>query len=213
MPWPLRWAVAALAFGFSAALALWAFELGKSIAGLDRVAKEELVSLRQQVKELGEQRERAQTVANTAESMLKAERVAQERLAQQLRELESETMALKADLGFFERLVPAASEEIAVRALQAQVDEPGQLRFQILLMQSGKAAPEFNGRFELTLTGTLEGKPWTHSPQGGSQAVKVRNRARVEGLVPFPPQAVVKAAQVKLFDLQGKVRSTQGVKL
>ena len=29
LPWPLRWAVVALALGFSAALALWAFEFGK----------------------------------------------------------------------------------------------------------------------------------------------------------------------------------------
>ena len=34
MPWPLRWVVLALAFGFSASLALWAFEFGKEIAGL-----------------------------------------------------------------------------------------------------------------------------------------------------------------------------------
>jgi hypothetical protein len=33
LPWPLRWAVVALMFGFSAALALWAFEFGKEIAG------------------------------------------------------------------------------------------------------------------------------------------------------------------------------------
>jgi hypothetical protein len=36
LPWPLRWAVLALALGFSAALALWAFEFGKSIAALDQ---------------------------------------------------------------------------------------------------------------------------------------------------------------------------------
>ncbi|MBL8301163.1 MAG: hypothetical protein JNM26_00155, partial [Ideonella sp.] len=46
LPWPLRWAVAALVLGFSAALALWAFEFGKSIAGLDRDAKLELAHLR-----------------------------------------------------------------------------------------------------------------------------------------------------------------------
>jgi hypothetical protein len=46
LPWPLRWAVVALVFGFSAALALWAFEFGKDIAGLDRGSKEELAQLR-----------------------------------------------------------------------------------------------------------------------------------------------------------------------
>ena len=34
LPWPFRWVVLALALGFSAAIALWAFELGKEIAGV-----------------------------------------------------------------------------------------------------------------------------------------------------------------------------------
>ena len=45
MPWPLRWALAAIVFGFCAAIALWAFEFGKDIAGLERGAKEELADL------------------------------------------------------------------------------------------------------------------------------------------------------------------------
>ena len=45
-PWPLRWLLAAVVLGFSGALALWAFEFGKEIAGLDRNAKQELEQLR-----------------------------------------------------------------------------------------------------------------------------------------------------------------------
>ena len=52
LPWPLRWVVWAVALGFSAALSLWAFEFGKEIAGLDRRASEELVSLRAELKDL-----------------------------------------------------------------------------------------------------------------------------------------------------------------
>src|SRR6185503_83 len=85
LPWPLRWAVIALVFGFSAAIGLWAFEFGKDIAGLERDAKEELLRLRVEVEQLREDRDKSQSVANTAESLLKAERVAQERLVQQLK--------------------------------------------------------------------------------------------------------------------------------
>jgi len=49
LPWPLRWAAVAVMTGFSAAIALWVFEFGKSLAGLDRDAKEELLRLRQDV--------------------------------------------------------------------------------------------------------------------------------------------------------------------
>ena len=57
LPWPLRWIVLALAFGFSAAIALWAFEFGKEIAGLERDAKEELTQLRTEVQRLRDERE------------------------------------------------------------------------------------------------------------------------------------------------------------
>jgi hypothetical protein len=51
---------------------------------------------------------------------VKAERVAQERLAQQVRQLEAEKQALQADLGFFERLLPVAGEGLQLRGLQAE---------------------------------------------------------------------------------------------
>jgi hypothetical protein len=96
LPWPVRWAVLALAFGFSAALALWAFEFGKDIAGLERGAKEELVQLRAEVQRLHDERERAQSIANTADSLLKTERATQDKLIQQLRQAEAEALAAKA---------------------------------------------------------------------------------------------------------------------
>ncbi len=214
LPWPLRWVVLAVAFGFSAALALWAFEFGKEIAGLERGAKEELAQLRAEVKTLRDERERAQSIANTADSLLKAERATQDRLNQQLRQAEAEVLALKADLGFFERLLPASgSSGLAVRSLQAETVQPGQLRYQILLMQSGKSPAEFKGRYELQLSGTLEGKPWTWSPDAAGRAISVKQYARVEGTVDHPQPAVVKTVQVRVLDSAGGVRASQTVKM
>lgn len=213
LPWPLRWVVLAVAFGFSAALALWAFEFGKEIAGLERGAKEELSQLRDELKTLREERERAQSIANTADSLLKAERATQDRLNQQLRQAEAEVLALKADLGFFERLLPTSGGGLAVRALQAEELQPGQLRYQLLVMQSGKSPAEFKGRYELQLAGTLDGKPWTFSPEGGARAISVKQYARVEGLVDHPLPAVVKTVQVRVLDSSGGVRASQTVKL
>ena len=81
MPWPLRWAGAAIVLGFCAAIGLWAFEFGKSIAGLDTGAKEELVRLRADVAKLRQERDKAQSISNTSASLLTAEKTAQERLA------------------------------------------------------------------------------------------------------------------------------------
>ena len=212
LPWPLRWAVAAVALGFSAALALWAFEFGKSIAGLDRDAKEELLRLRTEVSQLKAEHAKARQVADTAESLLTTERSAQQRLAQQLRQLEADKQALQADLGFFERLLPSSGEGVQMRGLQVEPRGPGQLRYQMLVVQNGKSAPEFQGRYELTLSGTLDGRPWSQQLAGGPQPLRLRQYTRVEGNVDHPPAAVIKAAQVRVMDAQGAIRATQSVR-
>ncbi len=213
LPWPLRWAVAALMLGFSAAIALWAFEFGKSIAGLDRDAKEELVHLRAEVTRLREEGERATSVANTADSLLKTERAAQERLAQQVRQLEGEKQSLQADLGFFEKLLPSAGEGLQLRALQAELKSPLELRYQMLVMQVGKAAAEFQGRYDLLLTGLQEGRPWSMSLPGGPKPIQLKQYARVDGMIDLPAQVVIKTVQARVTDSQGAVRATQTLRL
>lgn len=214
LPWPLRWAALALMFGFSAALALWAFEFGKSIAGLDRGNAAELTRLRSEVALLRDERERAQSIGNTADSLLKSERVAQERLAAQIKLLEAENLALKEDLGFFERLLPTAGNEtLAVRGLHADMPASGQMRFQLLVMQSGRTAPEFNGRYELTLSGMRNGQAWTQPMPGGARSLQFKHYRRVEGVIDFPADAVVKILQVRVTDAAGAVRAQQTLKL
>lgn len=213
LPWPLRWAVAAVVLGFSAAIALWAFEFGKDIAGLDRDAKAQAAQLQAEVQRLRAENERALAVAHTAESLLKAERASQERLAQAVQQLEEEARSLKADLGFFERLIPAAGPGLQVRGLQAQAKAPGQLRYQMLVMHSARAPAEFFGRYELMLSGSLAGRPWSMPAAGGAKDMKLKQYLRVEGLIDHPPQAVIKSLQVRVLDETGAVKATQSVAL
>lgn len=214
LPWPLRWAIVALMFGFSAALALWAFEFGKDIAGFDRDSKAELARLRVEVAELREERQKTLSVANIAESLLKTEKAAQDKLAQSVKAVEAENMALKSDLGFFERLLPAtATEGLVIRGLQAEVKSPGQLRFQMLVMQAGKAPAEFSGRYEVTLTGVLDGKPWSLVQPGGAKPLQLKQYLRVEGMIDHPPLAVVKAVSVRVINKSGEAKATQTLKL
>ncbi len=213
LPWPLRWVVAALMLGFSAALALWAFELGKSIAGIDRDASEELQRLRLEVSQLRGEREKVVSIANTAESLLKTEKTVQDRLALQLKQAESENLAIKSDLGFFQRLLPAAAgDSLMIRALQVEPQAAGRSRYQLLVMQAGKTPPEFKGRYELTLTGFLDGKPWSLTMPGGPQPLQLKQYLRVEGSLEYPAQAVVKSASVRVTDAGGAVRAALTVK-
>src|SRR6218665_2176867 len=197
LPWPVRWIVFALMLGFSAAIGLWAFEFGKDIAGLDRNAKAELAELRIEVSKLRSEREGAQSIANTAESLLRTEKVAQEKLAQQLKQVEAENLGLKGDLGFFQRLLRAAGNEaLSVRALQASVQAPTQVRFQALLMQIGKNLPEFVGRYEIQLGGTLDGKPWVMLQSGGPKLLQVKQSLRLEGLIDHPQTPLEKTFHI-----------------
>ncbi|MBC7957286.1 MAG: hypothetical protein H7Y33_15610 [Cytophagales bacterium] len=213
LPWPLRWAVSAVVLGFSAAIALWAFEFGKSIAGLDRGAKAELASLRGELASLKADHARARQVADTADSLLKAERAAQQGLAQQLRQAESEKLALQADLGFFERLLPTAGDGLQLRGLQAEAKAPGQLRYQMLVVQNGKPTAEFKGRYELLLSGQLDGKPWSQPLPGGPHGLQLRQYTRVEGMIDHPEGAVIKAVQARVLDAQGATKAQQTLKL
>jgi hypothetical protein len=210
MPWPLRWALAAVVLGFSGALALWAFEVGKGIAGLGHGSRDQtqaLEQIRQQLDELKRDRERAQSVANSADSLLKAERATQSRLAEQVK-------SLKDDLGFFERLLPASGEGLAVRGLQADLPAPGQLRYQLLVMQQGsRTMPEFKGRYEVSLSGLMDGKPWVMPGPVVSKPVQVRQYQRLDGMADYPSTAVVKQVQVRVLDEQGRVQTTQSLKL
>jgi hypothetical protein len=213
LPWPLRWAVAAVVLGFCGAIALWAFEFGKDIAGLDREAEAELVTLRAEVARLRAEHERATAVANSAESLLRAERATQERLAQTVRELEEHKRTLEADLGFYERLLPAGGAGLAVRGLQAEPRGPGKLRLRMLLTQGGGAKGEFVGRYEVTLSGSHGGKPWSRTQPGDPRELRLRQVLRVEGLLDHPADAVVKGVQVRVLDEKGAVRATQSVSL
>jgi hypothetical protein len=213
LPWPLRWAVAAVMFGFSAAIALWAFEFGKDIAGLDRDAKTELSQLRLEVAQLRADSEQARRISSSAESLLATERAAQERLAQQVRQLDADRQALRADLGLFERLLPVVGDGLQLRGLRVDSPAPGQLRFQMLVMQNAKATTEFVGRYEVELTGVLDGKPWSQTLPGGPRPLQLRQYARVEGMFDHPAGLVLKGLQARVIDAKGNTRAAQALKL
>jgi hypothetical protein len=213
MPWPLRWAGIAIMLGFCAAISVWAFEFGKSIAGLDTGTKEELVRLRTETAQLRADHEKIRSGFNTSASLLTAEKAAQERLAARIRTVEAENRALRDDLGFFEQLIPTKSDGVAIRGLQAEVLSGTQLKWQVLVIQPVKNAPEFRGKLELSIAGTREGQPWMMElPSGGTQPLQFRQYRRVEGMVDLPPLAVVKNVSAKV--LEGTAtRAVQSVKL
>jgi len=220
MPWPLRWVAVAVVLGFCAAIGLWAFEFGKDIAGIDVGHAEELAqlrtelgTLRQQLATMKDERDKAQSVANTSSTLLTAEKAAQESLSALNKQLESENRSLRDDLGFFEKLIPAGGgESLAIRGLQAELQDGRHLKWQVLVIQPLKNAPEFNGRLELSFTGLQGGKPWSAPLPSGPQSLKFRQYGRAEGVFELPPQTVVKGISVKVME-GTMTKAVQSIKL
>jgi hypothetical protein len=220
LPWPFRWAVLAIVLGFCAAIGLWAFEFGKDIAGLDNGSKAELVQLRIEVASLKSElvqakaeRDAAQSVANTADTLVTAEKASRDMLVAQAKQLEMENHSLRDDLGFFEKLIPAGTVEgLAIRGLQAELATPATLKWQALVMQPGRNTQEFNGRLEVIFAGSVNGRPWSATLPNGPVPIKIRQYGRMEGELTLPDGAVVKSVTARVLE-GAKVRATQSIKL
>lgn len=220
-PWPIRWALAAVVIGFCSAIGLWAFEFGREIAGIEGGTQAELVRLRERVAVLDAelvqtrvQRDVAQSVANTANTLITTEKVSSEKILSQLKSLEDENRRLKDDLGFFEKLTPSlGAEGVTIRALQGDTQPDGKIHWQVLLIQAKKNPAEFSVRLEVAFVGVLNGKPWTGSGSGPDGVpVKLGQYGRIEGFYDVPPQVLIKSLTVKLFE-GGALRATQSAKI
>lgn len=221
LPWPFRWAVLAIVLGFCAAIGLWAFEFGKDIAGLERGSKDELVRLQAEMGDLQaelskakEERDLAQSIANTAGTLVTAEKASHEQLLLQVKQIEAENRRLKDDLGFFEKLIPASggTGNVSIRGLQAELQSATSVKWQVLVIQANRNAAEFSGSLDLTFTGLQNGKPWSASLPNGPQSIKLKQYGRLEGVLELPPQVVVKGVSAKVLD-GNTVKATQAIKL
>ena len=220
LPWPFRWAVAAIVLGFCAAIGLWAFEFGKDIAGLDKGSKEELARLKTDLAQaqtelvrIKEERDHAQSIANTAGTLVTTEKTSFERVQAQVKQLEAENRALRDDLGFFEKLIPTgATDGVAIRGLQADIQDATTLKWQVLVIQSGRNAPEFNGQLTMEFAGVANGKPWIAKLDRGPVPIKLRQYGRLEGDFEIPAQVTVRSVTARVLD-GTTVKATQSIKL
>ncbi len=213
LPWPFRWVMLAVVFGFCSAIALWAFEFGKVIAGVDGPSNEQTVLLTRELEKAQKERDEAQSIANTSQTLITAGRAAQEQLMARNRELEQEILSLRDDLGFFEKLIPMSGvESIAVRGLQAEAGDDKRLKWRVLLIQPQKTAAEFKGTLEFKLTGLLAGKPWQMADPEKEVDIRFTQFGRFQGYLDLPPQVVIKTVSVRVME-GSKVKATETVKL
>lgn len=211
MPWYLRWLGVAVLLVGAAALAAWTFETGRRYAGFDQSAVErELTALRSELAAGRADLDRLRTVANAADSRIAIERTAQENLAKQLRVIEAENARLREELAVLEGMLSADGGKgtpLAIQRFKVQPDPvPGEYRYHLLVIASGARPAEFQGRFELVVSLTKDGRgAIMNVPEKGSAETKgfvlaFKRFQRIEGTFRIDPGAQVETVQVRVYE-------------
>lgn len=219
LPWPLRALLVFLVLVVAAAAGVAIYEYGKEFAGPGRrELTAEIDRLKSELRELKAERDRLAAVTTAYEAQMKVERSAQEQLAAQVAQLETEANRLREDLDFFESLLPAGtgSKGVVIRSFRMQPEgEPNRLRYRLLVQQSGKPQRDFVGSVQMQVNFVQHGRNFTlqvPDPAGGEAArsldLAFRHYQRIEGTLALPVGAVARSVLVRILS-GGEVQTQQ----
>lgn len=209
MPWYWRWSALAAGGALVAGVAWFTYDFGLEYAGF---RQGEAARLRAQLNEtvLKQQGELAELNARiaAAERQLQIERATFVDLERQVKNLSQENARLQEDLAFFQSLTATGKDgAISVNRFRLMPETvPGEYRYQLLLVQTGERAKEFNGRLQFVLNLQQDGRkvvlvmPPPSSPPAKEYQVSFKLFQRVEGMFRIAPDAAVKGLQVRVFE-------------
>ncbi len=221
LPWPVRLIMTALILGLAGAMAMWAYDMGRSITGFNpTTSRQQITKLNEQIEKLMIERDSLSTSVDAAESKLNIERSTQKQLAAQAKVLEQENIKLKEDLAFFDSLLPTATGPagVSIRRMKVALIGPNQLRYQLLLMQGGKGTLEFSGSLQLSITGLQAGKnvmivvPGNGTVDADKFKLGFKHYQRVDNVFTLPEGVSVKAVQARVLE-KGQIRTQQSANL
>jgi hypothetical protein len=207
LPGPVRLLLGFTFLAAAAAAGVAIHEYGRQFGGPDRRdLQAEIERLSSQVRELTADRDRFAALATAYEAQLKVETAARENLGQQVGSLEAEGTKLREDLAFFESLLPstnAGKKGLLIRSFRLQPEgAPNQMRYKLLVQQSGKPERDFVGTVQIQINFAQGGRTWVlnvpnpDSPQ--ALALTFRHYQRVEGMVALPDGAVARSVLVRI---------------
>jgi hypothetical protein len=209
MPWYWRWSGVVAGGVLVAGVAWFTYDFGLEYAGF---RQGEAARLRAQLNEtvLKQQGELAELNARAAaaERQLQIERATFVDLQRQVKNLAQENARLQEDLAFFQSLTATGKDgAISVNRFRLMPETvPGEYRYQLLLVQTGERAKEFNGRLQFVLNLQQDGRkvvlvvPPDSSRPAKEYQVSFKLFQRVEGMFRISPDAAVKGLQVRVFE-------------
>ncbi|MGH8671683.1 MAG: DUF6776 family protein [Burkholderiales bacterium] len=207
--WYWRW-LAYFLLGIAAVMAAgWIYERGMEYAGFSRrESSDEMAKLEQQSVLLARENADLRARLVRAERQAQIDRTTRDRLANYIKTLEEETGRLKGDLAFFHGLLSPSKQEDAVSIYSISVERsmmPGEYRYRVLLLQSGKREHAFQGSMRLLVSALQNGRKTVHDavgPQADAAKIDINFRyyQRIEGTFQVAPDAVVKSVQVRIVE-------------
>lgn len=222
VPMPIRVGAWFLVTMVAAGAAVWIYDsIMVQVQGDVRAALVRSEDLAHEVVQLRAERDALLSSANAADSKIKVEESAREALAKQLKSLESENAKLKADLAFFEGLLPsdAAHGNITIPRLTAERDASGAvLKVRAMVAQgNARSEREFNGRVQVSVITVAAGKTGTMQfPADGMPAadwtLRFKRYQRIELAIPMPTGTQVRSVELRVMD-GSTVRARQSTQL
>jgi len=194
-------------------LLVWGVDLGRRLLGASHgelSAEQQLAAAQADLTKLTLERDQLLAAADGKSS-------ANKQTESQIKAQQVENSKLTADLALVESLLPAEKPNapLTIRAAQAEMPAPTQLRYVVLLARgANQAKPQFSGRMQLELMVEQDGKnTLLELPQQAGDAafqVVLERYLRIDGVRELPPGATVKALQVRLLE-QDKIVAQQSI--
>ena len=184
-------------------LLAWMFSQQKQVGGAGRELQEIQVRFAMQQEEL----DLLRSTAGTRQSAMSIEQATQRNLLLRIKNLEQENAALKEDMLLFERLIPVAGGEDALRleGLRVLKEEGGRYRYRLLVAyQPSRQKPEFAGRLQLAVDYLMAGRAEQLLLPGKNEVapdyqVSLRHFLRREGGFQLPEGAQLKSVEARIF--------------
>jgi len=194
-------------------LLAWGVDLGRRLLGAshgEASVEQQLAAAQADLTKLTLERDQLLAASDGKSS-------ANQQTESQIKAQQLENSKLTADLALLESLLPAEKPNapLSIRAAQAEMLTPTQLRYVVVLARGANSAkPQFSGRLQLELMVEQGGKnTLLEVPQQADDAafqVALERYLRIDGVRELPPGATLKALQIRLLE-QDKVVAQQSI--